>query len=721
MKLSDLKSLYDAGMALIYLHPNEKRPLQDGWTKRPKKTWEELKADFDPRYNIGVVLGAPSKMAAGGYLACIDVDVKDERFKDTAYAKLKELLSTVTSASTLDCPTVASGSGSGSCHLYCVSDEPFKMVEIEKHKGQWEIAIYSLGRQMVLPPSRHPNGKPYVWVHPLRAKLPVLNLENLQRYKRDASAGRDPEKASESTTRFTPEDVDLWASGLPIHFIRMVEDGTGCDDRSAALMSIAMAMCRRGFTDNQILSVLTKPGYFLAECGYDHTGSRDRSRAAHWVQKYTLEKARYETSVMRYFDNRPASLPPLTAVEQSEVRQGVSAEAAAAYPNLQKDGKPQPTLLNTLHFLNHRSGEGGPIVGFNEFNGRAYFLRDTPYGGLKGKEVADHHDRALRAYIAAHHRFEPSTGTCFEAHDIVAREHRWHPVRDYLGGLTWDGQPRLRSWLKRAFRASGPEEYLAAVGRKVLVGAVKRIMEPGCKFDYIMVLEGKQGIRKSMSLGILASQAWFTDNLGDIHNKDVVDQMTGKWIVEISELASIRGRENEHVKSFLTREVDRVRMSYGRRSEDYPRQSIFIGTTNHEEYLSDDENRRYWPVKVMQGDTGWLKANRDQLWAEALEMYNQGENVYLTTEMECEARKEQEKRYESDEWEYEIKNVTRDDEIGARHRGTDLWRAIHDVASVKAPAPRGDLNRIGKIMRRLGYERKTTRDKGILAKMWVKI
>jgi putative DNA primase/helicase len=403
--------------------------------------------------------------------------------------------------------------------------------------------------------------------------------------------------------------------------------------------------------------------------------------------------------------------------EKKKDAKEIEAERDSVFPDIDGNGKPKSSLRNVVHSLEHFLG--GALVGFNEFTCRPYFLKDTPYGGVSGREVSDKDDLALKHYLSCHYRFEPSKELCFEAHAVVAQKYKFHPVKDYLARLEWDGVPRLDHWLIDAFRASGPTEYVEAVGRKILCAAIARIYEPGCKFDYMTVLEGNQGEGKSMSLGMLVGPQWFTDSLGDIHNKDVVDQMLGKWLIEVSELDSIRGREAEAVKAFVSRQVDRVRLSYARRAEDYPRQCIFIGSTNDQEYLTDETgNRRYWPIHVGRARKAWLKENRDQLWAEAKFRYELGEKLYLTKELEAIARSEQEKRFEVDEWEAEVKKIVAKDE-GGFFVTTELWRAIHSD-NMNGHPQMGDSKRIGKIMRRLGFVRTIRRLDGVRSKGWAK-
>lgn len=706
LKLSELKALHKQGLALHYLRPKSKRPWEDKWTTGPRHSWDVLENSFEKTNNVGVRLGKASKLPDGRYLACIDLDVVDSAKKKAALRELEKITRGRVFAE------VRSGSGNGSRHLYFATKKPFKMVTVvgKKEGRGFEICLYSDGRQMVLPPSIHPeSGYQYTWHTPLNVKtLPTLNPRKYAKARQETELDELTDE-----TPFKAEDVDLWESPLKADTIQLITEGLGCEDRSASLMTAAMAMCRARFTDNQILSVLSDPNNYLAGAAYDRR--RGRKSAVEWLRKYTLERARHETSVMRYFDN-PPSKKESRKLDEDKVEELADALSDDSALELDRDGngKPKPTVKNVVTIL-ERHLPGG-LVGFDEFANRAVFLKDTVYGGKKGRELTDHDDLHLMHHLACHYGFEPSQDTCFKAHAIVAQRYKFHPVRNYIRRTEWDGKPRLDNWLTRAFGATGPTEYVKAVARKTLVAAVKRIMEPGCKFDYVLVLEGDQGKGKSRALATLAGRDWFTDNLGDIHQKDVVDQMTGKWVIEMAELASIRGRENEHVKAFITRQVDRVRPPYGRRSMDFPRQSIFIGSTNAQEYFTDETgNRRYWPVSISDVNVAWLKKYRDQLWAEALTRYELGEEVYLKPELEELAAKEQEKRFEVDNWESEIKKYIQNN--SAPFVTVDVYRAL--TMSVGHP-DMGESKRIGKVMTRLGYVRTVRRFEGTLTKCWVK-
>lgn len=219
----------------------------------------------------------------------------------------------------------------------------------------------------------------------------------------------------------------------------------------------------------------------------------------------------------------------------------------------------------------------------------------------------------------------------------------YHPVRDYLSRLTWDGVPRVETLLVDYLGAENTE-LTRAMTRLTLIGAVARVFKPGCKFDYVLTLMGKQGIGKSSLLAELAGE-WFTDSLQDIRGKDAYEQIQGSWIVELGELAALRKAEVERIKQFVSSQVDKFRQSYAKRSEEFPRQCIFIATTNDDTPLKDQTgNRRFWPVPVGVHPIDLSKRKdfpRDQIWAEAVELYKKGEPLMLPEHLEKQAREMQ--------------------------------------------------------------------------------
>ena len=236
----------------------------------------------------------------------------------------------------------------------------------------------------------------------------------------------------------------------------------------------------------------------------------------------------------------------------------------------------------------------------------------------------------------------------------VARFRQYHPIRDALTCLTHDGHARLDTWLVRHAGVTD-SAYVRAVGRKFLIQMVARVMEPGCKADHTLVLSGPQGQNKSTACRVLAGAEYFSDTLPSIagDKTDAIRHLQGKWLVELAELAPSRKSETEDLKAFLSGAVDRVRLPYARFDESFPRQCVFIGTTNEDQFLRDATGgRRFWPVTVGKViDIEALTSERDQLFAEAFASYKAGEPWWLDRDFEVEhARPVQEAARESDSW-----------------------------------------------------------------------
>lgn len=247
--------------------------------------------------------------------------------------------------------------------------------------------------------------------------------------------------------------------------------------------------------------------------------------------------------------------------------------------------------------------------------------------------------------------FEVSTELWHEAALIAAKRYSFHPLREKLSGLLWDGEARVDSWLTQ-YCGAVPSKYAQIVGRKWLLGCVHRAFNPGCKMDYMLVLEGPQGPGKSKMCAELAMGFGGTVNM-DAKAADIVQGMQGLWIIEMAEMAAYSKAAVADMKRFITEQKDRVRMAYARNTEDYPRQCAFIGTINPDEcgYLKDNQNRRYWPVTVGQMDIERMRAEVEQLWAEVVVLFNQGEACYIEDrDLEAEVQGEIDKRKIQDSW-----------------------------------------------------------------------
>ena len=277
---------------------------------------------------------------------------------------------------------------------------------------------------------------------------------------------------------------------------------------------------------------------------------------------------------------------------------------------------------------------------------------------------------------------------------------KFHPVRDYLDALSWDGKPRLDDWLVTYFGAED-KPYVKAVGAIVLIAAVRRVRQPGAKFDEMMVWEGPQGQHKSSALAVLAvHHDWFSDSIPlNAKDKELIEGHAGKWICEIADLQGRGKAEVERVKAALSRQVDRARLAYARLPVEVPRQCIFVGTTNGQKYLTDQTgNRRFWPIRIAHVDIEGLRRDRDQLWAEASAREAKGESIRLAPEHWPAAVEEQSKRLHDNPFL---------DALAAATRGRDGILFVHDAYEFLGISPKqrtqADAERVGEAMKELGF------------------
>jgi predicted P-loop ATPase len=293
----------------------------------------------------------------------------------------------------------------------------------------------------------------------------------------------------------------------------------------------------------------------------------------------------------------------------------------------------------------------------------------------------------------------------------VARRHAQNPLADYLGALVWDGVARLETWLVR-YATAEDTPFVRAAGACWLRSAVARALVPGIKVDAAIVLEGAQGAGKSSLLQIIGGE-YFTDDIHDLGEKDAAVAMAGAWIVELSELSALGRAELETVKAAIVRQVDRYRPPYGRAMVEQPRRCVFGGTTNRNDYLRDDTgNRRWLPVRVGAVDLDALRADRDQLLAEAVASWQAGGPIALPVEVRGAAGEEQAARVESDPWEEQVEAAIRGE------REVSVTRLLTVTLGLEiGRVSRQDQTRVARCLVRLGWERRQRRVNG--AKVWV--
>lgn len=386
----------------------------------------------------------------------------------------------------------------------------------------------------------------------------------------------------------------------------------------------------------------------------------------------------------------------------------------------------EPTAGNlTLHLVNEKAWAG--CLGYDQFAEREVWLREPPpLAGMptpKLGEVLDEHDTYVQHWFHSKRQFNAAATTT--AVQAAARANPFHPVRDYLNGLEWDGKFRLEKLLPHYFSVAD-SHYSQQVGRRWMVSAVARVMRPGCKVDTMLIIEGEQGKKKSSALAALVGADWFADTKLDLGKVDAYQALRGKWVIEMAELDAMKNQELTRIKAFLTSSKDSYRPSYGKRTRDFPRQTVFAGTTNEEKYLQDlTGNRRFWPVKAGEIRIDELAADRDQLWAEAYQAFQGGACWWLDTdELIAAAEGEQEDRMVDEHpWLVIIRDWLRrcaNPNSLARpvgSEGVDLQRGVTtDEVLVGALAMRkdqmgkADAMKVGAILRQLGFKSQRVRN-----------
>jgi len=290
----------------------------------------------------------------------------------------------------------------------------------------------------------------------------------------------------------------------------------------------------------------------------------------------------------------------------------------------------------------------------NDFDGKRYVFGNLPWRLIDEPEAIKNVDYAgVRNYVESVYGVSGNT-KIDDALSLEFQKYSFHPVRDYLKSVKWDGISRVDTLLID-YLGARDNIYSRAAIRKTMAGAVARIFEPGVKFDLVLTLVGPQAAGKSTLVKKLGKQ-WFSDTFMTVQGKEALEQIQGAWIIELAELSGIRKAEVEAVKHFISKQEDSFRPAYARASESYLRQCIFVGTTNKGTFLSDPSgNRRFLPVDINRAAatkdifSTEFDENVDQFWAEAVKYYKEGETLYLDGEAELIAKREQMNHSEADE------------------------------------------------------------------------
>lgn len=385
---------------------------------------------------------------------------------------------------------------------------------------------------------------------------------------------------------------------------------------------------------------------------------------------------------------------------------------------------------NLCHILSKHPNWIGKIA-FDEFR-ECVVLRENPWTDFERRiefvagEWTEEDTMRTVAWLGRHGALPEQGG--FDVSPLlvdqclpqVARENSYHPIQEYLGALRWDAKRRVDTMLSTYFGAED-KEYTRGIARCWMVSAVARVYQPGCQADYMIVLEGLQEKGKTRALEALFGTEFFSETGFDIGEKDSVQCLRGKWLHVFDELAGMSRRDVESVKNFLTRKVDNIRPSYGRRSRDYPRRCVFAATTNAFEYLQDETgNRRFWPVAVVGDvDREGIARDRDQLWAEALALYESGVRWYPDAALRALCAPEAAARRVEDPWlprvlewaqkPYRLEpgdhgRVHREGWPSAAVEGITTSEALEHVIGEEAKAMSiQDQKRIGGLLREVGW------------------
>lgn len=731
--LAEIGPLRDAGFALHWLHPREKRPIGDGWSEAPVLTAQQLRTSHRPGNNLGVRLGEPS-MVADGYLHTLDLDIRIADLAGEAWARLRELLPNVD----LDqLPCVASGSGGASRHLHLITGKPFRSKLLAHSEGKhrradgrwsydWEIELFGTSKQVALPPSIHPDtGKPYRWEREFDFALLDLGIEPFVA-SADIEALAVAEHATyEFETRepltFTGDQLDRALSAIPVsdlHYDDWIRLGQALHHQfggSDEGFDLWLAHTRRStkFTGEKQVREMRRTKWksfgryrgkpvtmasivewakdarvAALRASFDDEEEEEEEELGQEPQISAAPAPPAPTKELDPFDAIGTDAPPPDEVDAVDLDDLLGGDTASdtddddqdddlddidaigsnrpvkgqsravsgdwiSLLDINEEGAIKPTLHNLRLIIENDQRTAG-VMSLNEFtqdivqrhepgvrsmrrrseakptlqlDSRTWKMRDP----INGDFWTEDKDNAIRAVIEAPgtqggYGIKVSDRDLRAAVDIAGRRNAFHPVREYLSGLDWDGVERVER-LFIHYLGAPDDPYHRAVARLMLVAAVARVTEPGCKFDSAVILEGVQGKRKSTFISILAKD-WFVELDGDVEDtKQMVEVLQGAWIAELNELGGIAKADVRHIKAFISRRSDKVRLAYAKRAEEYHRQSILVGSTNDDVYLRDQTGgRRFLPVRCNipgEIDTDHLLLEVDQLWAEARHFYEQ--------------------------------------------------------------------------------------------------
>lgn len=501
------------------------------------------------------------------------------------------------------------------------------------------IDVRGDGGYVIAPPSSHASGRAYQWDSGAAEQIAPIPAWLTEATRRPRARVSSQDKA----------------------------DGIIAGGRNNHLTSLAGSMRRRDMSEAAIRAALLTEN--AARC-MPPLDEREVTRIA--------------TSVVKY---QPAQSSPPEDGSDWKTRLEIKTKKGGEWEY-------QRVLANVITILSEHE-HWRDRLRFNEFAERLE---------LQGQPWTDADTTVLREWLQRKEngfQIDVSKADAYDGALVVGRAARFHPVREYLQPLVWDGVARLDT-MWTVYYGTPDTAYARGVARMWMISAVARVMRPGCQVDYMPVLEGLQRAGKSSSLRRLAGSGLLLDSGLDLQNlKSAYEVILGKWIVELAELDACGKAAVSRIKAFLTSPADHFRASYDRVAETHLRQCVFIGTTNEERYLQDATGGgRFWPIRCQRIDRDALEQDRDQLWAEARFRFDRGEQWWPDEAFFDLANSEQEDRYQSDPWETPV----------GRWLGPREGITTHDVLTQalgldKGHLTRGDEMRCASVLRRLGLTR----------------
>lgn len=613
------------GLKVFPVHANGKRPATPhGFydacvdVAQIDRWW-----NHNPNYNIG-------HCPADSGQAVIDVEV-DGR---DAWRKFQELHG--------QCPeTRMAHTPRGGFHLYFDGSLPTLARPLGKTKP---IDTRGRGGYVLLPPSMI-DGKAYRFAKD--APIAPLPAAYVEAFKKADHAPRD----ADPTVKLDQPLAIGQARSRIASFIRtgkVAIEGSGGDSCTIEVANLILDLGLSIDTATDLLDAEWNPHCVPP---WPSSSLREKVQNARFYRQNAIGCDAPRAAADEFKDALPALLEDLDGSTDHEL----------ILPIVDSKGRPIKTSArNVAAFLKWRR----VAIAFNEFTGAVE---------INGTKLNDTVANALHS-DAAENFFPINYADFCRLLPVVAQTNRYHPVRDYLQSLQWDGKPRVDNWLSTY--AGAEDSYVhREFGRVTLLGAVWRVMQPGCKFDTMLVLEGAQGTFKSSLVRALGGE-WFADGLGlGSDAKVTIEKTGGRWIVEIPELSGMSRRDTEAIKAQLSTQEDISRLAYGRFTSEVPRQFILIGTTNDGRYLRDlTGNRRFMPVAVGEIDLEGFRRDRDQIWAEAYARVAKGEHAYLPQAAAQEAIEAQERRLVEDPVSEKLQGL-----LGEHYGLVDkqeIWRAL---------------------------------------------